>query len=442
MVKKISVTIIAFLTGISYLPAQDVRLSAPLLSGREAKLYYFAGAKADSLITAIDSKGKAAFSIPGGNYRGMTVIVITDVGWIQAVVAEPVVDIRCDSAAFSFDKVTFPRSAENRFLRYIFTSQSRYMRKQAWLQTGNAFLSADSPVLSGIKSELKIVEDSMALLSNEITASQLYASKFFRLSEFINRLFAAEQKQDSTEARVICREMEENLDIASLYTSGELWNSVLNFYASLFNRTAGHDLQQQYASSILHTSQRLSAPYFDAFIAGCITEAERFGWKQAEDLILAQLLTDNPGYSSSSDLLKRAIGAYLAKNNKAMPEIIGLCETDKSKTGKMLIAFYDSDCSTCVAEMRNLTTIYSVLKEKNIRVVSIAGDTNRELFEKGIQEFPWQDKLCDFKGITGANFSNYNVIGTPSFFLIDNDRKLLGQFYAVDKLQEAIASLQ
>jgi len=442
MVKKISGTIIAFITGISYLPAQDVRLSAPLLSGREAKLYYFAGAKADSLVSTIDSSGKAAFSIPGGNYRGLATLVITDFGGIQFVVAEPVVELVCNSETLSFENVTFPHSVENPFLSYIFASQSRYMRKQAWLQAGNDFLSANSPILSGIKSEMKSVEDSIATLSAEITASKLYAARLFRLTEFMNRLFDAEQKRDTTGVLLIRKEMEENLDITSLYTSGELWNSVLNFYASLFGHTAGEeDAQQQYATSVLHTSQRLQDPYYEAYIAGSITEAERFGWKQAEESILSKLLTTHPKFTATSDILKRAIGAYLAKNNKAMPEIIGLSETGKSKSGKTLIAFYDSDCSACVAEMRNLITIYFVLQEKHIQVVSIAGDTNQELFEKGIQEFPWEDKLCDFKGVAGVNFFNYNVIGTPSFFLIDGDRKLIGQFFAAGDVLEKIKEL-
>ena len=440
MVKKLFI-IIACFTGINYLSAQDVGLSAPSLSGREAKLYYFAGAKTDSLATTIDASGKAAFKIPAGNYRGMAIITVHDAGGIEFVVAEPYVEVKCNGDNFSFENMNFNRSIENRFLNHIFTSQSRYLQKQAWLQAGNAFLAADSPVLSAVKSELKSVEDSMALLSNEVTASKLYASKYFRLSEYMNRLFAAEQKRDTIGALTIRQEMEENLDIASLYTSGQLWNSVLNFYASLFNHTVGEDLQQQYATTVLRTSHRLPAPYFEAYISGCITEAERFGWKQAEDSILSKLLTTRPEFTATSDILQRAIGAYLAKNNKAMPEIIGLSEADKIKNSKPLIAFYDSDCSTCVNEMFRLTTIYPQLQEKNIRVVSIAGDMEKELYEKGIKDFPWQDKLCDFKGITGANFSNYNVVGTPSFFLIDGNRKLLGQFYAVGDLQKMINEL-
>jgi len=441
MREKLLIIGIACLTGISHLSAQEVRLSAPALSGRESKLYYFTGARVDSLAATVDASGKAVFRIPEGNYQGMAALVVSGAGGIEMVIAEPSIQVGCNVSSFNIETVDMPRSAENRFIKHIFTAQSRYLRKQAWLQAGGEFFDAKSPFLSNVQSELKNVEDSMAMLNHEITVSKLYASKFFRLSEYMNRLFAAEQTQDSIAALSIRRAMEDSLDIASLYTSGQLWNSIPNFYASLFNRTAGKDSQQQYAASVVRTSQRLSAPYFEAYILSCITEAERFGWKQAEDSILSNLLATHPKFTSSSDILQRAIGAYLVRNNKTMPSIIGLSAADKTKNSKMLVVFYDSDCSSCVNEMFRLTTIYSQLQEKGIRVVSIAGDMEKELYEKGIQNFPWTDKLCDFKGLTGANFSNFNVIGTPSFFLIDGNRKLLGQFYAVSDLQEKIKEL-
>jgi len=438
MAKKLFIIIIACLAGINSILAQNVRLLAPSMSGREAKLFYFAGAKTDSIVASIDVSGKVTFNIPAKNYRGMAIITVPEAGGIEFVVAEPYIEVECNGDNFSLENINFTRSVENHFLNYIFTTQSRYLQKQAWLQAGNDFLAADSPALSAIKSELKNVEDSIAVLSNEITASKLYAAKYFRLYEYMNRLFAAEQKGDTDNASSVRKEMEESLDITSLYTAGQLWNSVINFYISLFNHTAGDDKQQQYAASVIRTSKRLSAPYFEAYISGCITETERFGWQQAEDIIISNLLTNNPKFTTSLNILQRAIGAYRAKNNKAMPEIIGLQTVNKTKNGKTLIVFYDSDCSTCVNEMFRLITVYSQLLQKNIRVVSIAGDTEKSLYEKGIKDFPWQDKLCDFQGITGINFSNYNVIGTPSFFLIDSNRKLLGQFFSVDELLKII----
>jgi len=368
----------------------------------------------------------------------MATLIVSEAGGIEFVVSESSIQMECNAPTLNVETVVFPYSAENSFIKHIFTAQSRYLQQQAWLHAGSELLDAESPVLSVIQPELKKVKDSMEALDNEISTSKLYAAKYFRLSEFMNRLFDAEQKQDSVKALLIRKEMEESLDIVSLYTSGRLWESVLNFYASLFNHTAGTDKQQQYAKSVIRTSQRLSAPFFEAYISGCIIETERFGWSEAQDNILSKLLINYPDFTASQPFLQRAIGAYLAKNNKSMPEIAGLNKTD-SINSKILIAFYDSDCGSCVNELFRLVTIYPQLQEKSIRVVSIAADMDEKRFEEGIHNFPWQDKLCDFEGFSGENFSNYNVIGTPSFFVIDSDYKLLGQFYSVSDLEETLS---
>ena len=417
MARKLFITIIVSLVSI-HLAAQNVELSAPSLSNKAGKLYYFTGAKVDSLVTTLDRSGKAKFTIPKGNYQGMAALVVPGAGGIELVVSEPSIQIECNAPTLNVETAVFPYSTENHFIKHIFTSQSRYLQQQAWLKSGIELFGADSPVFSTIQLELKKVEDSMVALDKEISASKLYAAKYFRLSEYMNRLFEAEQKEDSETAVFIRKEMEESLDITSLYTSGRLWESVLNFYASLFNHTVKTDTQQQeYAASVLRTAQRLSAPFHEAYISGCIVETERFGWRQAQDSILV------------------ATGAYSAGNNKSTPEITGLSQPDKTYP-KTLIAFYDSDCGSCVNEMFRLITFYPQLQEKNIRVVSVSADMNEKHYEEGIRNFPWQDKLCDFEGFSGKNFSNYNVIGTPSFFLIDEDYQLLGQFYSVSELEK------
>ena len=441
MVRKLFITIITCLAGISCLTAQEVKLSAPSLSGSESKLYYFAGAEVDSLTSTVDASGKALFRIPGGNYRGMVTLVVPGSGGIELVVAEPSVQVECKALTLNIETVNFPNSAENLFIKHIFTTQSRYLQQQAWLQAGSQLLDAESTLLPAIETELKKVKDSMVTLDNEVATSSLYAANYFRLSEYMNRLFEAEQKQDSASALLISQEMEESLDITSLYTSGRLWENVLNFYISLFNHTSGEDKQQQYAASVLRTSQRLSAPFFEAYISGCIAETERFGWNQAQDSILSKLLASHPGFTTSLSPLQRAIGSYLTRSNKSMPAIAGLSKTDHAYT-KTLIAFYDSDCSSCINEIFRLITIYPQLQEKDIRVVSIAADMDEKRYEEGIRNFPWQDKLCDFKGFSGTNFSNYNVIGTPSFFLLDSDHQLLGQFYSVNDLEEAMKDIK
>lgn len=427
---------VTFWVGMSNLSAQEVQLRSPSLAGKEARLYYFAGAKVDSLSAAVDNSGKASFSIPGRDYRGMAALVVPGVGGVELVVAEPSVLVECNGDQLNTGTVAFPASKENNFLKHIFTSQSRYMQQQAWLQAGSELLDAGSPVLSAIQPELDKVKASMQALDREISSSGLYAARYYRLADFMNRLFDTEQKRDGQRAMSIRKEMEESVDIASLYHSGQLWGSVLNFYLSLFNHTAGEDKQQQYAASIQRILQRLQAPYYEAFLAGCVTETERFGWREAQEGILSGL---HPQFTSSYVNLQRALGAYRANNNSSMPPLAGLDEADEPYD-KTLIAFYDSDCGNCTSEMLRLIEVYPKLKEKGIRIVSVAADVDLKKYENSIKDFPWRDKLCDFKGFEGTNFSNYNVIGTPSFYLLDKEGKLSGLFFSVDDVEKAIMS--
>ncbi|MDH6355580.1 hypothetical protein M2132_001925 [Dysgonomonas sp. PH5-45] len=432
MIKKNLISISFCLAGICSLAAQQVQLQSPLLANKDAKLYYFTGAKVDSLLSVTDASGKVIFNITSGDYRGMAALVVPGAGGVELVVVEPAVTVECDSNQLNTETVSFSGSKENSFLKYIFTNQSRYMRQQTWLQAGNQLFDAGSPVLSAIQSEQAKVEAAMQALDKEINSSSLYSAKYYRLVDFMNRLFDTEQKRDSERAAFIRKEMEETLDIASLYTSGRLWGSVLNFYISLFNHTAGEDKQQQYAASIQRASQRLPAPYYEAFLAGCITETERFGWREAQDGILAAI---HPRFAPSIGSLQRALGAYRAKNSETMPSLVGLEDTNELYD-KTLVVFYDSNCGNCSIEMSQLVAAYPRLQEKGVRVVSIAADVDKNKYENSIKDFPWKDKLCDFNGFEGVNFANYNVIGTPSFYLLNKDNKLEGIYFAVGKVIE------
>lgn len=434
MIKKFLISISFFLVGVSSLPAQQVQLQSPPLAGKDAKLYYFSGEKVDSLLSVVDSSGKLSFNIPLSDYRGMSALVVPGAGGIELVVAEPVVSLQCSDSQLNTETVNFPTSKENNFLKHIFTSQSHYMQQQAWLQAGGELFDAGSPLLAQVRVELNKLNTSMQALDKEISSSKLYAARYYRLADFMNRLFETEQKRDSQGAMLIRKEMEETLDIASLYTSGQLWGSVLNFYLSLFNHTAGADKQQQYAASVQRTLQRLPAPYYEAFLAGCISETERFSWREAQDNILSAV---HPQFVPSTGSLQRALAAYRAQNSKAMPDIVGLKKSNEVYT-KTLLAFYDSDCASCVNEMFRLIVLYPQLREIGIRVVSIAADIEKKRYENGIKDFPWKDKLCDFKGFEGENFSNYNVVGSPSFYLLDRDNKLLGMFFAVGDVESGI----
>ena len=430
--KIILLQTILFLVSM-HVSAQVIRLDAPLLAGKQANLYYFQGARVDSIITTIDASGKADFTIEYKNYKGMAALVIPDAGGIEMVVAEPNILVECNSPALNNETAVFPKSEENNFLKYIFTTQTRYLQQQAWLRAGSQLFDEDSQILSAVQPGLKKVEDSIAALNSEIDASKFYAAGYFRLSEYLNRLFEAEQRRDVEASLPIRREMEETLDITALYTSGQLWESILNFYLSIFNQTLNDGVKQtEYAESVLKTSRRLGAPYFEAYIAGCITETERFGWMDARDSILAHVIEKNPGFKTNILSLQHSLNSFLMRYKGIAPEIAGLSASkDYTKT---VLAFHDSDCNTCLNEMNTLARNYELLRKNKIRVVSVAADKNKERFEAETRNFPWADKLCDFQGFEGVNFTAFGVVATPTFFIISKDGKIEGELNDANEL--------
>lgn len=435
--KKIIISIV-FIFLFSLLSAQNIKLLAPKLVGKEARLYFFEGAKVDSLVSEVDVHGELTFSIPQNSYRGMAVLAISDAGALEMVVAEPLVKVLCDTTQLNNQSVSFPDTEENNFFKYIFTTQTQYLQKENWLESGLKLFPSNQLLKIQLEAEQKQVVSSKLKLEKDIYTSQLYAAQYYRLADFMNRLFNTEQQIDKESAILIRKEMEESINIASLYNSGQLWNSVLNFYISMFNRIMDSDVKQkEYAKSILKIIERLPAPYFEAFLSGCITETERFGWRDAQEIIIADLLKRYPGYISDKENLRRAIGAYRVNNKEKMPEIVGL-KPDKQVYSKTLIAFHDSDCNSCVNEMFRLEVIYPQLKEKGIRVVSIAADTNQKHYEEATKNFPWPDKLCDFQGFMGSNFSNFNIIASPSFYIIDEDGKLSGIYFNISDIEKYI----
>jgi len=288
--------------------------------------------------------------------------------------------------------------------------------------------------LQTLEKEMQAVENAISALDADAAQSPLYAAAFYRLNGFMNRLFEAEQQADKAKALPVETEMETSLDVAALYRSGQLWGSVHNFYINLFNRLDERDKHRAYAHSILRTLGRLQTPYYEAFLTGSLTETERFGWKDSQDTILTQVLAEHPGLKTDIPFLKSAVTNFRTKNQRIAPSIEGLPDTTESYD-KLLVAFYDSDCNTCENEMRRIASSYQRLKAKGFRVVSIAADKVVSRFKEGGKDFPWTDKLCDFKGFEGENFRNFGVMATPTLFVVDKEGKIVQECYGLDEVK-------
>jgi peroxiredoxin len=330
------------------------------------------------------------------------------------------------------EQVDFSESEENMFLQRIFTAQSRNLQRQAWLQAAERFYDASDSFLKTVQTELKTVEQSIEALQTETGHSPLYAARYYELNLFMNRLFEADRQADPNKALSLRWEMETDLDVASLYRAGQLWSSVHNYYISLFNRIDMPNKRREYVQSVLRTLGRLQPPIYEAYLAGSIFETERFGWLDARDSILARTLAEKPHFKTAIPSLKQAVEAFLMRSKKIAPGIAGL--SPRNGYEKMLVAFHDTDCNSCVNEMNTLARSYEALKKNKIRVISIAADKSAERFEAGTRDFPWPDKLCDLKGFESENFKAFGVMATPTFFVISKDGMIKNEYHSAEEV--------
>jgi hypothetical protein len=241
--KKINCLFIFIYCACLSLTAQNLRLEFPKLRNQTLRLYYFEGNRVDSLLIPLNKKGKAKVRFPKKDFRGLAQLIAPGVSGVELIVAEPKVKIHSKAAVLHKDSIIFSGSQENVFLyRYLHRKEQK-----------------------------------------QIPA--LYAAHLLQWIDFMNRLFEAEQERNPDKARAVREEMETTADIQTLYTSGQLWGTVHNFYISMFNRLDTPDKQREYAVSILTTAARLESPLREGFLAGALKECERFRWVSAQEII-------------------------------------------------------------------------------------------------------------------------------------------------------------
>ena len=69
-----------------------------------------------------------------------------------------------------------------------------------------------------------------------------------------------------------------------------------------------------------------------------------------------------------------------------------------------LLLFCETDCPNCEAVLRDLCGFYPTLKDKNIRVISIASDDNEETFVSRAASLPWAIKWYEPQGFYSSDF--------------------------------------
>lgn len=96
------------------------------------------------------------------------------------------------------------------------------------------------------------------------------------------------------------------------------------------------------------------------------------------------------------------------------------------KADKKIVIFWSSTCSHCETELPKLLEKYNELKAKNIQIIGLSLDVDKDSYTKKIAVFPWIND-SELKGWNSSYAETYNVHATPSYFILDANNKIISK---------------
>jgi len=96
------------------------------------------------------------------------------------------------------------------------------------------------------------------------------------------------------------------------------------------------------------------------------------------------------------------------------------------KADKKVVVFWSSTCSHCETELPQLLAKYNSLKAKNIQVIGLSMDVDKDSYTKKISAFPWIND-SELRGWNSTYSETYNVHATPTYFILDANNKIISK---------------
>jgi len=96
------------------------------------------------------------------------------------------------------------------------------------------------------------------------------------------------------------------------------------------------------------------------------------------------------------------------------------------KASKKIVVFWSSTCSHCEAELPKLLEKYDKLKTQNIEIVGFSLDSSLDEYKSKANIYPWIN-ASEGKGWYSTYGETYNIVATPTYFILDSDNKIISK---------------
>jgi len=163
---------------------------------------------------------------------------------------------------------------------------------------------------------------------------------------------------------------------------------------------------------------------------------EDFGFENLlQHIALHQQLADFPGNSPQKQALQKMM--HLIRElaiGKTAPDFITRTikgkriQLSKVKAGHTLLVFWASWCPHCKAALPKLIKYYDPAHTEKLQIIAVSVDDTKKPVIKEIKNegYKWIN-IAEQKGWESPIAEQYGVSSTPTFFLLDKDKKIIAK---------------
>jgi hypothetical protein len=283
------------------------------------------------------------------------------------------------------------------------------------------------PALIQIKDYYKPSESFYRSLETEINALSKNNQSLYESHPFLD--FYNKNQKYSVQEKAAELKPQDYIDFYS--KSGEYLETSLILKPSLVNYLNVSKSNVEGGVDKLLDAVNLETPRGQTILSELIDIFNTYNMDKLKEKYLAQAnnlkCTINDRLSSTLKANNNTeIGAKMPNNTFANPIHTKAKSLYDIKAAKKIVVFWSSTCSHCEAELPKLLEKYDKLKAQNIEIVGFSLDSDLNEFKGKANIYPWIS-ASEGKGWYSSYGDTYNIVATPTYFVLDSDNKILSK---------------
>ncbi len=431
------------------LSAQELTVSLSQYPNKQAFIVAVHGVRKDTIGTILlDNKGKGTLDFKTRQpITGLVNLTVKDkehlsFDFVLSPNENPT--ISCDGEYVHSQNASLLYSPENDCLNRWFDAVAQYKQKISLNKGLSKLYPPKTPFFKLLETEKKETEQQFQKLTDTLNYSPLFAAKYMN--------FKMEQEEklakvwESNEERTKAKNYFTQIDFDALHGTS-LWFTIINSCIEAYVKEGTY--YKTFGSDVVRNLKRIkNQQVYEDFIDATISVTEKFSWNFDQAAIVDFIIKDNR-IKKPTLKLQKIIEAHNLSNGKKAPDLFITNPFEKNqkttvlkisefKSKYTLLLFYQSDCGHCKTAIEGLKSNFKDLVQQGIKIISIAGDNDKETFKITASQFPWTNFYCDLNGMNGINFKNYAVLGTPTIYVLDSKGIILSKMATIAEVLDFV----